>query len=253
VVVRLDLDKGLKIPDSDSTVASLFSTDFLGTKKIQLVLGHSDKYMKEGDTINTYFKKDLTEQIGSQIDPIIGGISNMVPKLDSTISGLSWLFDQKNPKGIYQTKGEIDVALVKLDLILAENQITIKTTLNNLQSITGNIEKNNAQITTILKNASNITDSIEQANLRQTIENLNATISQLRTLVSDLNEGQGTLGKVMKDEGLYHKVDSAVSNLNVLLKDVKERPYRYINISVFGQKKHEKRMEEKYNESGKPN
>lgn len=250
VVVRLDLDHGLKIPDSDSTVASLFSTDFLGTKEIQLTLGHSDKYLKEGDTIHTYFKKDLTEQIGAQIDPIMNGLNAIVPKVDTTIAGLSWLLSEKNPKGIYMTKGEIDQALIKLDLILAQNQAAIQATMKNLESITGNIEKNNDQITKILKNAGSFTDTLQQANLKQTIENLNNTVTGLKTMLNDVNAGKGTLGKVVKDDALYNKVDSAVAHLDVLLKDVKARPYRYINISVFGQKKHEKRMEEKYNESG---
>jgi phospholipid/cholesterol/gamma-HCH transport system substrate-binding protein len=251
VVVRMDLDKGLKLPDSDSTIASLYSTDFLGTKKIQLVLGHSGKYLKEGDTINTYFKKDLTEQIGSQIDPLMNSINGIVPKVDTTISSLSWLFSEKNPNGIYMTKGQIDQALIKLNLILAQNQVTLNTTLKNLESITGNVAKSNDEITAILKNAHGVTDSLEQANLKQTIENLNNTITQLKSLLTDVNAGKGTLGKVVKDDALYNKVDSAVGHLDVLLKDVKARPYRYINISVFGQKAHEKRMEQKYNESGK--
>jgi phospholipid/cholesterol/gamma-HCH transport system substrate-binding protein len=55
--------------------------------------------------------------------------------------------------------------------------------------------------------------------------------------VNDINAGKGTLGKVIKDDKLYASVDSAVSNMNVLLKDIKARPYRYIRINVLGSKK----------------
>ena len=38
IVVELDLDKNVRVPKSDSTVAVLVSTDFLGSKKVKLIL-----------------------------------------------------------------------------------------------------------------------------------------------------------------------------------------------------------------------
>ena len=251
IVVELDLDKNIQIPKSDSTRADLVSTDFLGSKKVRLVFGSSSTFYEEGDTINTFFKQDLTEQIGAQIDPIMGDVRHMLPQLDTTITGIKLLFDERNPKGIYTTLDGINTAIAQINVILAQNQQTLKLTLNNLQSITGNIEKNNDAITAILKNAENVTDSLQQANLKQTVSNLNNAISQLNGVLKDVNEGKGTLGKIVKDDELYTKVDTAVNNLNVLLKDVKARPYRYISINVFGAKKAEERRAQKYDESGK--
>ena len=251
IVVQLDLDKDVQIPKTDSTYASLISTDFLGSKKVRLVFGNSKTFYEDGDTVNTFFKKDLTEQIGAQIDPIMGDVRHMLPSLDTTISGIKYLFDQRNPKGIYTTLGGANDAIAKLNVILAQNQETLALTLKNLESITKNIEKNNGAITVILKNAQSVTDSLQQANLKQMIENLNNAIGQLNGVLKDVNQGKGTLGKIVKDDGLYTKVDSAVTNLNVLLKDVKARPYRYISINVFGAKKAEERRVKKYDETGK--
>lgn len=251
IIVQLDLITDLKIPDSDSTSAQLFSTDFLGTKKIRLVFGTSDKYLKEGDTIPTYFKRDLTEQLGSEIDPIIHDVKHMVPTLDTTIVYIKYLFDPRNPRGIYTTLGEVNQAIAKVNDILAENEIALQQTIKNLEGITGNIQKNNKQITNILKNFSDVSDSLEQANIKQTIENLNKTVTQLNAVIADINKGKGTLGKIIKEEDLYTSIDTAVANLNKLLLDVKQRPYRYISINVLGSKKAEERREKKYNESGK--
>lgn len=251
IVVQLDLDKGIRIPKSDSTQAMLISTDFLGSKKVALVFGRSSTYYEDGDTLNTFFKKDLTEQIGSQIDPIMGGINRMIPTFDSTVGGVKYLLDPRNPRGIYHTLDGLNDAIAKVNVILAQNQQTIHLTLRNLESITKNVEKSNGEITAILKNASNITDSLQQANLKQTIENLNLTITELNEVVADINSGKGTLGKIVKDDELYAKVDSAVNHLDVLLKDVKARPYRYISINVLGSKKAEERRAKKYDETVK--
>lgn len=251
IVVQLDLQNDLKIPKSDSTYASLISTDFLGSKKVRLVFGNSSEYYDDGDTIATYFKKDLTEQLGAQIDPIMKGVNTMIPTLDTTIGGIKYLFNEQNPKGIYTTLDGVNSAIAKINVILAQNQESLRLTLANLESISKNIEKSNTQITNILKNAEGFTDSLQKANIKQTVENLNNTIGQINAVLKDVNQGKGTLGKVVKSDELYSKVDSAVGNLNVLLKDVKARPYRYITINVLGSKKAEERREKKFNESGK--
>jgi phospholipid/cholesterol/gamma-HCH transport system substrate-binding protein len=249
IVVRLDLETDFRIPKSEKTYAQLFSTDFLGSKKIKLVFGESDEFYADGDTINTFFKKDLTEQIGANIDPIMLEVRKMMPMLDTTIYGLQMMFDEKNPNGVNTTINQLNLALYKLNAILAANEANLQLTFKHLEAITGNVEKNNAQITNILENFSAVSDSLQQANLKQTIQNLNTTIGELNGLVNDINAGKGTLGKVIKDDKLYASVDSAVSNMNVLLKDIKARPYRYIRINVLGSKKAEERQEKKYNES----
>ncbi|MES2621562.1 MAG: MlaD family protein [Bacteroidota bacterium] len=251
IVVQLDLDKDVRIPKSDSTQALLISTDFLGSKQVRLVFGTSTEYYQDGDTIHTMFKKDLTEQLGAQIDPIMVNVNKMMPQLDSTIRGIKMLFDERNEKSIYTTLAIVNDALRKIDVILAKNDETLRLTLQNLQSITGNVEKSNEAITRILNNAESFTDSLQQANIKQTVQNLNQTITQLNVVMKDINEGKGTLGKVIKSDELYAKVDSAVNHLDVLLKDVKARPYRYISINVLGSKKAEERRVKKYNESGK--
>jgi phospholipid/cholesterol/gamma-HCH transport system substrate-binding protein len=251
IVVELDLDKNVKVPKSDSTCALLVSTDFLGSKKVKLVFGNSGVYMNDGDTISTLFKKDITEQLGSEIDPIMADVKKMLPGLDSTIGGIKLMFDVNDPRSLYTTLAKVNKAIDGVNGILAANNSTIKLTLDNLQSFTDNLKKNNDKITHLLGNVDNLTDSLKQANLKETIENLNATIVQLKAMLTDINQGKGTIGKVVKSDELYTKVDSAIGNLNVLLKDVKARPYRYISINVLGSKKAEQRRAQQYNETGK--
>ena len=251
IVVELDLDKNVKVPKSDSTCALLVSTDFLGSKKVKLVFGNSGVYMNDGDTISTLFKKDITEQLGSEIDPIMTDVKKMLPGLDSTIGGIKLMFDVNDPRSLYTTLAKVNRAIDGINGILATNDKTIKLTLDNLQSFNDNLQKNNDKITHLLTNVGDLSDSLKQADLKETIQNLDATIIQLKAMLTDINQGKGTLGKVVKDDQLYNKVDSAIGNLNVLLKDVKARPYRYISINVLGSKKAEKRRALQDNETGK--
>lgn len=80
----------------------------------------------------------------------------------------------------------------------------------------------------------NLAESIDTKKLNATIANLDATVGKLNEVVAGINNGQGSLGKLMKDEELYNNLNSASTNLNSLIEDVKANPKRYVNFSVFG-------------------
>jgi phospholipid/cholesterol/gamma-HCH transport system substrate-binding protein len=42
-----------------------------------------------------------------------------------------------------------------------------------------------------------------------------------------------TLGKLVQDERLYNHMDSLSMNLNLLVKDLRENPQRYVKLSLF--------------------
>ena len=50
----------------------------------------------------------------------------------------------------------------------------------------------------------------------------------LQNLVDELNQGKGTLGKLLKDETLYENMNEVVDNAKELINDVKENPTKYV-------------------------
>lgn len=246
IVVQLILNKDIKVPNSDSTLAMLVSTDLLGTKLVSLEFGETDEVMKPGDTIGTEFQKDISEQAG----PLIDEVKLAIPKADTSLASVNWMLNEKNPNGIYSTINGINRVLGHIDNILVTDEQGINLTVKNLQGITENLQKNNAAISEIIKNAASITDSLKQANLKQLVENLNHTAVELHAITSSINSGQGTLGSLIKSKELYQHLDSTVNSMNALLKDVKARPYRYVNgINVLGGKKRDQRIAKEDNES----
>jgi len=70
--------------------------------------------------------------------------------------------------------------------------------------------------------------------LNATIANLDETVGQLNKVVSGIDRGEGSLGKIMKDDQLYNNLNAASNNLNSLIEDLKAHPKKYVNFSVFG-------------------
>ena len=49
-----------------------------------------------------------------------------------------------------------------------------------------------------------------------------------------INQGKGTLGLLVNNDTLYQNLASLSRELDLLIKDLRENPKKYINVSVFG-------------------
>ena len=67
------------------------------------------------------------------------------------------------------------------------------------------------------------------------VNQLKATVDSLNAVLASVQNSEGSVGKLLYDSELYNSLTTASDNLGLLLEDVKERPMRYVNISVFGQ------------------
>jgi phospholipid/cholesterol/gamma-HCH transport system substrate-binding protein len=85
----------------------------------------------------------------------------------------------------------------------------------------------------ILTNFSAISDSIDPVELRSTLSYLNHSVSGLDTILSNINNADGTLGLLVKDSTLYKQLSESGENLNQLLMDLKRNPHRYLKVSAF--------------------
>ena len=65
-------------------------------------------------------------------------------------------------------------------------------------------------------------------NLARLTDHLSHTTAQLDTLLSRINRGEGTLGRLASDTMMYHDLHELSVSLATLLKDLKEHPDKYI-------------------------
>ena len=215
---------------SNRSTALLYETGLIGGMAISIktVFDNENKIIS-GDTLPSEVKPGLTELINRQIEPLQAKISSMISSADSLFLGVSNVLDnntQLNLKNTLQnlskTTQNLNEASSYLIKILEENKNDINSTFNNFSGTSANLKS--------------ITDSISEANISLTLREFNETVSGLNLILSSIEAGNGTLGKIVNDESLYESLMDTSDELKSLLSDLKNHPKRYINLSIFGKK-----------------
>ena len=111
--------------------------------------------------------------------------------------------------------------------IVGENDERINNVIINLESISENIKNSNGAIENTLSNLSSISDSLVKADISSIVDNFNA-------ITQKINNGQGSLGLLIKDDRMYINLERSTKELAELVEDIKNNPSRYINFSLVG-------------------
>jgi len=228
-----------KFPLPVGTTAEIANSDLLGSKVVKLSLGKSSQFYQHNDTIKTKIESDLMSQVTEQIAPIKAKAERLIVSLDSIVSAVSLLLNSESRRNIEKSIKQISLTMENLEQIssdLSQVVSTQKTNLSasiiNLKELTENLNKDSKALGKILIKFSAISDSISPAELKSTITHLNRSAAGLETILSNINDSNGTLGLLVKDSTLYTQLTESSENLNRLLLDLKTNPHRYLKISA---------------------
>ena len=234
LVVRVSIDKKIELPRG--TVAKIFSSDIMGTRAVEIIPGSSGEKHFPGDTLYAQIQPDLKEEINIQILPLKLRAEEMMASVDSLLIIFQSVLDQsfrdnfaKSVENLTSTIGSLERSVYSVDTLLTLENSRFNRILGHLESVSGNLAGSNQDISNILNNFSAISDSISKSELLSSINNLNE-------LLTGINQGEGSLGKLFNDDELYNNLEDAVKSLDLLLTDLKDRPGRYVNFSIFGRK-----------------
>lgn len=237
-IVKITVDDNFKF--SKKSTLEIFEPGLMSGKELRVNLAYGGEEAKDGDTLQGGFKLSMLSNLGSQVGPVKDQLQVVLHRVDSLMMSANQIVDEQN-------RAEIRALLANLNKTVG----SLEGTSGSVNSL---VEHNDPKLQRVLDNADvtvtsaraaidkygNLAQSIDTQKLNATIANLDNTVGKLNQVIAGINDGQGSLGKLMKDEQLYYNLNSASSNLNTLIEDMKANPKRYINFSVFGKNNKEK-------------
>ena len=220
--LKLMVDNDFKF--SKNSKAEIYETGLIGGKAIAIILANDgSETAVDGDFLEGTIKAGLTELVNQKLTPLQGKIENVMVSADSLLGNINEVFDK-------QTKTNLKNSISSLN----ETILSFKNTSNSINSlIANNKEKLDSTITSFESTSANLaslTDEMAKANLGQTITELQTTIDSFKNILSSIEKGEGSMGKLMKEDGLYNNIEGATKELEELLRDIKLHPKRYFRI-----------------------
>lgn len=131
---------------------------------------------------------------------------------------------------------------VSTDVARAANEISQASTQARVTLQEVDALLNRGEVDSILVSVTNASSSLEQiaatlnastADLPQTIAKADSAFGSVQRLTRRIEDGNGSLGRLLVDSTLAVRAERAVAQLDSLLADMKANPRRYVRLSIF--------------------
>ncbi|MCC9016215.1 MULTISPECIES: MlaD family protein [Flavobacterium] len=226
----VELQLKTDFPISKTSQASLYSPSLIGGKQIKIVPNFADKELAvDGQTLASVVEPGLKESLGGKIEPIQVKLEKMLVNIDNLVSGLNNVLDKKGQEDLKKTLAELSQTMEQFHKASGSINTILDTNKGQINGVVSNFNK-------MSSNFNKISDSLNKADLGKTVRNLNQTLAKVDGIMSNLNSGKGTAGKLLNDDALYNNLAKTSKELELLLQDVRLYPTRYVNVSLFGKK-----------------
>jgi len=215
---------------SKTSLAKIYGGGLIGGKSLSIIPDFTSSDIAiSGDTLVGQREEGIMEFMNDRLSPLQDKIENTVVSTDSVLTAVADVLDKDVRESLKKTLKDLgDVASSfkesskALESILKTNQDKFNRTFTNLDKTS--------------QNFAILSDSLSQLEVGKLVANIENTIADFNAITKKLNNGEGSLGKLLNDELLYKNLEGSTKQLEQLLEDMKLNPKRYVHFSLFGKK-----------------
>ena len=212
---------------STNSIAQIYETGLIGGKALAIIPVEGKNLAVSGDTLQSDIAPGLTELVNDKLSPLQEKIESMVVSADSLLIAVNSVFDTSTKENLTSSIENFSLTIESAKKSIDVLEKVIGGNENSLNSIINNMDES-------LKNFSELSENFDELDL--VIENLSKSSANINSITSEIKAGDGLVNKVVYDEGFVKSLDEISSNINLLLKDLRMNPKRYVHFSLFGKK-----------------
>lgn len=231
LVVKFTVEKDFDF--SKSSIVRIYSANLIGGKSLGIFPEYdANNTAESGDTLRGDTEDSMLSVVTKALGPLEKKVNNTLATVDTLLLSYTAIVDEDTRKNLKEAIENLNKTLnsfsgvsENLNHILANNTGKLDNTFTNLDKTANNL--------------SQLTDSLSQLETGKLVSDLQNVVDKMNKIVDGVDNGKGSMGKLLKDDKLYENLEGASRQLEQLLQDVKLNPKRYVNISVFGKKQKE--------------
>lgn len=226
-VVTISVEDDIKF--STNSKIKLYETGLMGGNGLAIVPEPGDQMAKSGDYLESTVEAGLIRSLTENFSGISSTLGTTMESADTLMVNLNRLVVDESEEGLKQ--------------MIAEMNKTVASFNRLSNSINSLVSKNDAELSSAIKNFNQVSSDLavmsadlKDVKLSESVAQLENTLQSVNSLMADVKNGNGTLGKLMTDDKLYTNLEGASKQMEQLLLDFKLNPKRYVHFSVFGKK-----------------
>jgi len=224
VAIRLEIEGEYLIPE-DSRV-ELHALGLLGGTVANVIPGTSAKSLKRGDNLP-----------GAQEANVANTATDLAGRANDVLDRARQLLSEKTIGNVESSGVQLRQLLKDLSGLVANQKTELSGLTQSLRRSADGIERASTrpELERAIARLDSLTERTDAA-----AASIERSSKSLETVLSRLEKGQGTLGRLSTDPSLYENVNEAAMNLNQaaqeltrLTADIRRQPKRYLKLSLF--------------------
>ena len=227
IVVRFRVEKEYGF--SKNSIAKIYEAGLLGGKSLAVAPQFDGADLAQsGDTLQSAIAPGLSELVNDKLTPLQEKIESMITHADSVLIAFNTVLD---PDAQFQLKSAIENLNASIS-----NFRSIGETINNSLSENGQLHQTFDNLADLSADLSVVSSSLKEAKLDDTFEDLGSAVGNLSQILDRMEEGEGSLGKLITKDDLHLSLEQTNAQIQLLLEDMRLNPKRYVHFSLFGKK-----------------
>lgn len=222
--VTCSIMKDFSIP-ADSRM-TIYGVDIMGGKGIRIDIGSSDVLVEDGGFLSSSSEPALLDGLASGVSPLFEKAGRTLDSLNIAISMINKVLSDEN---ISKTMAHMERTLSSVSSIAANidgKSDELNALMSDLTTLSSNLISVSSNADSLIVNAAAVINSVDHDDLR-------IAVRSFRELLTNINDPDGTFGRLLSDDNVYESVEDLLNDIDELVRKIQENPKKYIKISVF--------------------
>ena len=228
LLVKFRVENDIKF--SINSIAQIYETGLIGGKALAIIPANDNSRVAVyNDTLVSSVAPGLTELVNEKLTPLQENIESMIVSANNVLDKVNAIFDDPTRANLRTSVSDFSETIKDLKetskmikSVMKSNKLSIDQTITNVLDISTDL--------------SEISKTINQSELSTTMKNFKNSSEGLSRVLNNINEGNGTISKLIGNDSLFQNLNDASKSIDLLIEDIRLNPKRYIHFSVFGKK-----------------
>lgn len=225
--VTCSVKKEFEIPE-DSKM-TIYAVDIMGGKGVRIDMGHSETLVTDGGYLEPAYEAGMLDALAAQLTPMLTKVNNTLDSLTVTVANVNMLLGEANQARISNTLEHLERTMQNVSSVAA----SIEGRSDDLNAFITNLSDLSVKLNSVVENIDGTVGEVSGVVAKINEADLKGVVESFHTLLSNINDPDGTVGKLLVDGSVYESLDALLIDIDSLIRKIEENPKKYMKLSVF--------------------